>query len=309
MWCSIASAPAGWARFSRPGIAAWTAWWQSRFCSSSFSKNPDSVKRFQREVKTAARLNHSHIVTAYDAGEQDGTQYLVMEYVEGSDLSSVVKTGGPMPIKQAVDCVLQAARGLEHAHAEGIIHRDIKPSNLLLDKKGTVKILDMGLARVDSPLGEVNNDGLTNTGNIMGTIDYMAPEQALDTKHADHRADIYGLGCTLYFLLTGKRMYDEDTVMKKLLAHREAAVPSLVAARPEVPASLDVVYQKMVAKRPADRFQSMSEVRAALETALSEARLPLPVGGAVPAAAPHKSGQGNRACRSLRPNQRGRHEA
>ncbi len=118
--------------------------------SDAFSKNADAVKRFQREVKAAARLNHPHIVTAYDAGEHDGMHYLVMEYVEGSDLSAVIKTGGPMPIKQAVDYILQAARGLDHAHAEGVIHRDIKPANLLRGQEGTVKILDMGLARIDS---------------------------------------------------------------------------------------------------------------------------------------------------------------
>lgn len=235
---------------------------------AAFSKNPDHVKRFEREAKAAARLNHPHIVTAYDAGQQSETHYLVMEFVDGSDLATLVKNSGPLPIAQAVGFVVQAARGLEHAHAQGIVHRDIKPSNLLVDRKGTVKILDMGLARIDSPLGDAT-DGLTNTGNIMGTIDYMAPEQAVDTKHADARADVYALGCTLYFLLTGKKLYDADTVMKKLLAHREAAVPSFASARADVPAGLDAVYQRMVAKRPQDRFKTVAEARMALEAAMS----------------------------------------
>ncbi len=225
------------------------------------TKDPASAARFQREVEAAAKLSHPHIVTAHDADEARGVHFLVMEYVEGADLSAVVKKNGPLPIPKAVNFILQAARGLEFAHGEGVVHRDIKPANLLLDKKGTVKILDMGLARISGGDTETQAE-LTGTGAVMGTVDYMAPEQALSTKHADARADIYSLGCSLYYLLSGKATYDGDSLMSKLLAHREKPIPSLGA---EVPETIQAVFRKMVAKKVEDRYQSMSEVVAALE--------------------------------------------
>ena len=156
--------------------------------------------------------------------------YLAMEYVEGSDLATVVKERGPLPVQQAVECILQAARGLQYAHGKGIVHRDIKPGNLLLDNEGTVKILDMGLALIagaEAALGGAER--LTTTGQVMGTCDYMAPEQSLDTHQADARADIYSLGCTLYRLLTGSPPYQGETFAKLFLMHLEAPIPSLCA--------------------------------------------------------------------------------
>ncbi|MGI8977760.1 MAG: protein kinase domain-containing protein [Pirellulaceae bacterium] len=229
---------------------------------SSMTKDEAAIKRFEREVKAAARLSHPNIVVAYDAGRAKGQNYLAMEYVEGTDLSSHVKRRGPLAVRPALDCILQAARGLEYAHRNGVVHRDIKPANLLLDKEGTLKILDMGLARLDS--AGANQDELTGTGQIMGTVDYMPPEQALDTKHADARADIYSLGVSRWYLLAGRALYEGESIMATLLAHREKAIPSLRQASPSVPPALDAVFAKMVAKRPADRYQKMQEVIAAL---------------------------------------------
>jgi tRNA A-37 threonylcarbamoyl transferase component Bud32 len=227
--------------------------------SSAAMQDDAAVKRFQREVEAAARLEHPNIVTAYDSGEAGKVKYLVMQFVDGGDLSDFVKKHGPLPIEAAVGYVKQAAHGLAFAHAAGVVHRDIKPANLLLDKKGVVKILDMGLARIE------DGDGLTATEQVMGTVDYMSPEQAAETKNADGRSDIYSLGCTLWFLLSAKKLYDGDTMISRLMKHRDAELPSLVKTRDDATWPLEQVLHKMIAKRPQDRYQSMDEVVAALE--------------------------------------------
>ena len=238
--------------------------------SASAMKQAGSVERFHREVEAAAKLSHPNIVTAHDADEHQGMHYLVTEYVEGKDLAAIIQEKGPLGVQEAVECVLQAARGLQYAHSKGIVHRDIKPGNLLLDKEGTVKILDMGLARITGTEAAMGGaERLTTTGQIMGTCDYMAPEQSLDTHQADARADIYSLGCTLYRLLTGNPPYRGETFAKLFLMHLEAPIPSLCEARPDVPAALDAIYQRMLAKKSEDRQQSMAEVVAELEAMLA----------------------------------------
>jgi serine/threonine protein kinase len=225
----------------------------------SLVRSPESVERFEREVRALARLSHPNVVAIHDAGTADGAHFYVMDLVDGDDLARLVREHGRMPLEQALDCILQAARGLEYAHSQGIVHRDIKPSNLILDRDGTVKILDLGIARFQ-PMPEQAGDDLTRTGCVLGTVDYMAPEQAMNTRRADHRADIYSLGCTLWFLLTGQPLYGGDTVMERLVGHRERPVPSLKKACPAAPPWLDAVFRKMVAKKPEDRYQSVTAV-------------------------------------------------
>jgi serine/threonine protein kinase len=254
---------------------------------SAVSQDERAVQRFQREVKAVARLSHPNIVTAYDADECNGVHFLVMEFVEGCDLASLVQQQGPLPIDQAVDCIVQAARGLEYAHRQGIIHRDIKPANLLVSGRVVsgdhqVKVLDLGLARfaaaADGPAAVPETDtGLTHSGWVLGTADYMAPEQALNAKQADHRADVYSLGCSLYWLLTGRPLYAGQTVVEKIVAHREQPIPSVRPARADVPEDLEAIFRKMVAKDPADRYQSMTEVLAALGPLARSAAPTLPV--------------------------------
>jgi serine/threonine protein kinase len=237
-----------------------------KLLSPATSKDPDAIARFEREVRAAAKLIHPNIVAAHDADCADGFHFLVMEYVDGKDLAAVIKKSGTLPIEKAIDYILQAAVGLEAAHKKGIVHRDIKPSNLLLDSDGAIKILDMGLAilKMEEEDSEVPQDDLTTVGKIMGTVDFMSPEQALNTHTADNRTDIYALGCTLYYILTGKAMYTGNSPMEKLMAHRLRPIPSLCAARPDVSPELETVFRKMVAKKVGDRYQSATDLVAAL---------------------------------------------
>ena len=237
------------------------------------------LERFNREIVALGRLRHPNIIMAYDAGEHQGSPFLVMELVEGRDLGALVADNGPMAVQAALQLMIEAAVGLGYAHSKGVIHRDIKPSNLMLElgdaddefirRMQTVKILDLGLARVATKRDLVGDErpeqSLTVVNTTMGTVDYMAPEQASNAKMADHRSDIYSLGCTFYYLLTGRSLYETDNFMAAMLAHVQQPIPSLREIRPDVPEELDAVFAKMVAKNPDDRFQTWKSLIKALD--------------------------------------------
>lgn len=229
--------------------------------------DPQATSRFQREIEVVASLRHENIVTAFDANVVDDVHFLVLEYVDGVNLHELVQKSGPLTIDVAINYIIQAARGLSHAHKNGVIHRDVKPANLLADNQGIVKVLDLGLARTDQP--QEAEIGLTETGLFMGTADYAAPEMALGPKRADARTDVYGLGCTMFYLLTGQRVYDGATKLERILAHRENDLPSLRDSRPGIPMELETIFSTMIQKDPAERLQSMDDVIAQL-TALAD---------------------------------------
>ena len=276
-----------------------------KLINSQLIRHPQAVERFRREVQAAAKLSHPNIVAAYDAEQAGDVHFLVMEFVEGTDLASFVKQRGPLSVAEACRCIRQAADGLQHAHEQGMVHRDIKPHNLMLSAKGQVRILDFGLAGFvteaafescpvalqqesrtsdDSTLRDQPTDTnpaamrdrlscrgatgllshLTTAGSVMGTPDYIAPEQARDAHSADIRADIYSLGCTLHFLLTGEPPFEADNVVAKLKAHAEQSPPALTTLRNDVPAELSQVVTRMMAKNPAERFQTPAAVAEAL---------------------------------------------
>jgi WD40 repeat protein/tRNA A-37 threonylcarbamoyl transferase component Bud32 len=226
--------------------------------------NPDTVRRFYREIQAAGQLAHPNIVLAYDADEADGAHFFAMEYVEGTDLARLVKQQGPLPVALACECARQAALGLQHAFEKGMVHRDVKPSNLLLTPAGVVKVLDLGLARLRHPGDEGDSAGtLTQEGAFIGTLDYIAPEQALDSHTVDIRADLYSLGCSLYFLLTGRVPF-LGTAAEKLLKHQMQEPAPLEELRPDVPPAVAAVVRRLMAKRPADRYQTPAEAAEAL---------------------------------------------
>jgi serine/threonine protein kinase len=224
------------------------------------------LDRFVGEIRNAAKLHHPNIVAAYTAIRLGESLVLAMEYVEGLDLSRMVKAKGPLPVANACSYVHHAALGLQHAHEHGMVHRDIKPSNLMLTKQGklaVVKVLDFGLAKVQSE-GAVDG-GLTHEGQMLGTPDYIAPEQISDARHADIRADIYSLGCTLYYLLTGKPPFQGTSLYDILQAHHSMDATPLNLVRPEVPTEVAAIVAKMMAKEPERRFQEPKEVAQALK--------------------------------------------
>jgi len=222
-----------------------------------------TVERFRREVKAAARLaSHPNIVAAYDAEQAGETHMLVMEFIEGTDLAKLVKRRGPLAHGEACEYARQVALGLQHAFEDGMVHRDIKPQNLMRTTRGQVKILDFGLARFASEV--VSQGGLTTEGMVLGSADYIAPEQIGDPHAADVRADTYSLGCTLYFLLAGRPPFPDGNLIQKLLAHSEKTPRPLAEVRADVPPKLARVVERMMAKSPSLRPSTPAEVVLAL---------------------------------------------
>jgi serine/threonine protein kinase/WD40 repeat protein len=251
--------------------------------------NPDVVQRFYREIQAAAQVQHPNIVVAYHADRLGEVHFLVMEYVEGGDLAKEVKKRGPLPIAEACDYIRQAALGLHHAHERGLVHRDIKPGNLLLSR-GVIKVLDLGLARLSVAGGEQPEGELTHEGMVMGTPDYIAPEQAYESHTVDARADVYSLGCTLYYLLSGTVPFPGGTLVQKMMKHQREEPPPLTSHRAEVPPGLVAVVARMMAKLPEARYQSAAHVALALEPFCGKpAPVAVPLAGitlAVPVAIP-----------------------
>jgi serine/threonine protein kinase len=227
--------------------------------------NAALLQRFEREVRTAARLIHPNIVTALDARIHNGLPFLVTELVDGEDLDTQVRRDGPLPLDAVLDAISQAAAGLAYAHEQGVVHRDIKPANLLRDRRGVVRVLDMGLARLDEVpshssrgIEQQEIGGLTDSGLIMGTAAWMAPEQARDTRKADARADLYSLGCTLHFLITGHAPYSADSTIDMIVAHLQRPLPLLQerVSGTVIPESVQELFEMLAAKNPEDRIQT-----------------------------------------------------
>jgi serine/threonine protein kinase len=230
---------------------------------------PGAADRFLREIRSAARLNHPHVVGAYAAVQLGDLLAFAMEYVPGDDLAKVVAAAGPLPVATACRYAAQAALGLQHAHDQGMVHRDIKPSNLILSSGSTVKVLDFGLAK---PAAGEADTSLTGLDRMLGTPDYVAPEQITDAQSADTRADVYSLGATLFYLLIGRPPFRAGSVYELLRKHKEEAPPSARTDRPDVPPGLDAVIRKMLAKDPVARYQTPAAVARALAPYTKSAR-------------------------------------
>ncbi len=228
---------------------------------TAHGQDRELLGRFHREARALSQLRHPNIVGAFDVDHADKIHFLVMEYVDGGDLDLIVRRSGPLAVARAAHYIRQAAFGLQHAHEAGLVHRDIKPGNLLVDRGGTVKLLDLGLARIFHETADDLTTGREVT-TLLGTVDYLAPEQAVNSHDVDIR--IYGLGATFYFLLTGKGLFEGGTVAQKLSWHVNRPPHPIAEARPDVPAGLVAVIEKMLAKRPEDRYQTPDEVVAAL---------------------------------------------
>ncbi len=242
---------------------------------AAMAADPSALERFYREARAVAALDHPNIVRAYDIDEDNGLHFLVMEHIDGASLHDIVTKHGPMDVFRAIHYVRQAALGLQHAHeTAALVHRDIKPGNILVDRQGVVKILDLGLVRFfdddEVAIGQDSRDG------VLGTADYLAPEQARDSQRVDIRADIYSLGATFYFCVTGVPPFPEGTVAQKLRWHQSRTPKPVRELRPELLQAAAMVLEKMMAKDIDQRYQLPSDVVAALAPWAGEPTAPQP---------------------------------
>lgn len=235
--------------------------------------HPDLMKRFQREIKLAGTFTHPSLLATLHAGVEQGLHYLVLENAEGVDLQTKVDQEGPRSVQDAIDWICQAAEGLDFLHRQGVIHRNVKPKNLLLDGNKRIRVTNLTAALVgDSSSVDVDDEALTRQGQMIGTAEFLAPEQAFDSHSVDARSDVYSLGCTLYYLLAGEVPYPVSSgVQRKAAAHVQRPIPSLRHKRADVTAELDAVFQRTLAKMPGDRYQTMRDLQDDLQRVLKGA--------------------------------------
>src|ERR671923_548309 len=242
-----------------PTLERWVA---IKLMHRDISSDPDQLERFRREARAVAQLNHPHVVTVIDAGEDEGAPYIVFEYVEGETLKDRIRRNGRLPVAEAVAYAIEIARALECAHSHRLVHRDVKPQNVLIDPDGRAKVTDFGIAR------SLEGQGLTAPGRVLGTTDYVSPEQALGHEVTE-QSDVYSLGICLYEMLTGEIPFKADTQVATAMKHVREPLPDVQRRRPEVSAALAAVLERSTAKETANRYQTIDEMVHDLEEVLA----------------------------------------
>src|ERR1700754_1692237 len=241
-----------------PTLERWVA---IKLMHRDISSDPDQLERFRREARAVAQLNHPHVVTVIDAGEDDGAPFIVFEYVEGETLKDRIKRQGRVPVSEAVAYAVEIGRALECAHDHRLVHRDVKPQNVLIDPDGRAKVTDFGIAR------SLEQKGMTATGRGLGTTDYVSPEQAMG-EDVDERSDVYSLGIVLYEMLTGDVPFSAETQVGVAMKHVNEPMPDVQTRRPEVSAAVASVIDRSTTKDPRDRYSSVAEMVRDLEQTL-----------------------------------------
>src|SRR5215212_2622433 len=236
-------------------------WVAVKVMHREMSDQPDQIERFRREARAVAQLSHPNVVSVIDAGEDGGHPYIVFEYVDGETLKQRIERVGPLPVDEAAAYAIEVGRGLATAHARRLVHRDVKPQNVLIDSEGRAKVTDFGIAR------SLESDGLTKTGRVLGTTDYVSPEQAMGSA-VDARTDIYSLGVLLYEMLTGEVPFQAETLVGVAMKHVNEQMPDVQERRPEISSALAAVIERSTSKDPGKRYPDMSSFLADLEAAL-----------------------------------------